>query len=412
MKTLLIAILVGYMIGGLLLAGCARATPTPPPPPTPSPSPAAVAKATTPPPTTPKPIVKTPPVSTPKPAAITQEAWEREWQKSVSDARKEAKLSIFVTVGPETRTALMDAMKTKYGVDLEFISGRGDEVSARLISERSAGLYTADVYLGGAITALTILKPKELFGSLDSVLLLPEIFKKELWWGGEIPFIDKQHNLLAFMAIVGQPITINKDLVKPEQVASWRDLLHQNWKGKIAMDDPTVPGKGNEVFAALAEGIMDLNFLRGLAKQELVITRDKRLHGEWVARGKYPIGIAIDDSVIVELQRAGAPLKNIVPKEGTFITSTVGNIGQINNPPHPNATKVFINWLLSKEGLTTFSKAFGFQTARVDIPTDHLNAEELRQPGVKYLNVISEEYMISKRKYTDIAKTEWAALFK
>ncbi|MBI4332970.1 MAG: extracellular solute-binding protein [Chloroflexi bacterium] len=349
------------------------------------------------------------PASAPGKGAST-ESWQQEWEKLKDDARSEGKLVVIVTVGPETRAALARAMKDKFGIELEFVAGRGDEIASRLISERKAEIFTADVYLGGAISALTLLKPAGLFESLDNVLLLPEISRKDLWWSGEIPFVDKQHSLIAFMAIAGQPITVNKDIVKGEDIRSWRDLLNPAWKGKMAMDDPTVPGKGNEVFAALAEGIMDMDFVKALGKQDLVITRDKRLHGEWVARGKYPIGIAVDDSVLKELQKAGAPLKNIVAMEGTFVTSTVGNVGQISKPPHPAASRVFVNWLLSKEGMAVFSKAFGFQTARVDIPTEHLNPDELRIPGGKYLNVISEEYMINKRKYTDIAKTEWASL--
>jgi ABC-type Fe3+ transport system substrate-binding protein len=43
----------------------------------------------------------------------------------------------------------------------------------------------------------------------------------------------------------------------------------------------------------------------------------------------------------------------------------------LTKAPHPNAAKVYINWLLSKEGQTGFARASGYISARLDVPTDH-----------------------------------------
>ncbi len=42
-----------------------------------------------------------------------------------------------------------------------------------------------------------------------------------------------------------------------------------------------------------------------------------------------------------------------------------------NRAPHPNAAKVYINWLLSKEGQTDYARLNGNISARLDVPTDH-----------------------------------------
>ena len=48
-----------------------------------------------------------------------------------------------------------------------------------------------------------------------------------------------------------------------------------------------------------------------------------------------------------------------------------GAVALFNRAPHPNAAKVYLNWLLSKEGQTIFARATGYISARLDVPTDH-----------------------------------------
>ena len=50
----------------------------------------------------------------------------------------------------------------------------------------------------------------------------------------------------------------------------------------------------------------------------------------------------------------------------------------IKNAPHPNAAKVFINWILSKEGQQVYGKAFGQSTRRLDVDTTWMSEIGLR----------------------------------
>jgi len=60
------------------------------------------------------------------------------------------------------------------------------------------------------------------------------------------------------------------------------------------------------------------------------------------------------------------------PKEGTYGTGGSGNLTIVKNPPHANAAKVFVNWLLGKEGQEVFTKAMGQATRRLDVDTKWL----------------------------------------
>lgn len=83
----------------------------------------------------------------------------------------------------------------------------------------------------------------------------------------------------------------------------------------------------------------------------------------------------------------------LVPKEGTVITTGIGAISLINRAAHPNAAKLFINWFLSKEGQTLYSRAYNSHSARVDVPTEGIDPATLRVAGEKYYNSETEDYL-------------------
>ncbi len=69
---------------------------------------------------------------------------------------------------------------------------------------------------------------------------------------------------------------------------------------------------------------------------------DKVIRGEF-ATGGFAVG-----ATALKPMRNGAPVKPLDLKEGHLSKPT--KWGLIKNAPHPNATKVYINWFLSKEG--------------------------------------------------------------
>jgi ABC-type Fe3+ transport system substrate-binding protein len=78
--------------------------------------------------------------------------------------------------------------------------------------------------------------------------------------------------------------------------------------------------------------------------------------------------------------------------EGSYLTAGVAAVGVINNPPHPNATKVYLDYLLSREAQLEFSQATGYVSRRTDVPTDHLPGYVIPKPGVTYDDNYKEAY--------------------
>lgn len=333
-------------------------------------------------------------------------AWEQGWERTIQEARKEGKVVIHVFAGISTtgRQEWAKIMKSRYGIELEQIAARATELAERIIREHRAGIYVADLYIGGLTSAVTRVKPGGVLEPVEPLLILPEVTDPKVWLGGGLPFLDKEKLILAFVAYPSGGLAINTSYVSREDLKSYRDLLNPRWKGKIVMSDPTIGGSGHMWFSVIGLEVMGLEYLKELTRQEIMFTRDLRLMTDWMAHGKYPIGIGTTSGLLVEAQRAGVPLYEYAPAEGSYLTSGGNNLAIYKKAPNPNATRVFINWLLSKEGQEVYTRGQDIQSARIDVPTDFLTPTSVRQPGMKYFDTRREEFLENSFKAHDIAR--------
>lgn len=249
-----------------------------------------------------------------------KEAWERDWNDTLTKAKKEGKVIAHTSGGGEPVRLLTRAFMDKYPLDVEFISSREPEFVGRLMTERKAGIYSTDIMISGLGTALfEILKPSGVVEPLEQSFILPEVRDSAKWWQG-FGWQDKEHTALTFAAYPLPALAINTNLVKEDDLKSLKDLLNPVWKGKIVMNDPTVAGTGQRFIGFLLIKAGE-DYLRELAKQEPVIVRDQRLQVEWLAKGKHAIATSPKSDILVEFRAAGAPIARKAVIEGESLTA-------------------------------------------------------------------------------------------
>lgn len=346
--------------------------------------------------------------------SITQNepALTQRWDEWLKAGKKEGSVTIYSGSGPDVRTALTKGFYEKYGINLEWVVGTQSETTAKIMEERNAGLYLADIYLDGTSGTIVTLLPAKILDPIDQVLVLPEVTDSKAWLYGKPSYSDREEKYIIVQ--VGSPspgVEVNTNLVKKSDIQAFKDLLNPTWRGKISMSDPTVPGNGARWFRSVAE-LMGNDFLKDLAKQELVIMRDGRLRFEWLARGKIPISLGHSTDLYAQFTKIGAPIAAYYLKEGAWVTGRTSGLSLVNKAPHPNAARVFINWLLTKEGQTIYSKATRTQSLRVDVPYDYLLPEEVRQPGGKYIMVENAAYLEKDEEYRVMAREVFKDLLK
>lgn len=322
--------------------------------------------------------------------------WEATWEQWQAQAKNERKLVIYGTAKPLVHQAIAKGLKQTLDIELEFLSGRSAEIEQKIMTEYRAGLHLPDVWMaGGPDTAVFIFKPADMAEDLDPLIIRPEVRDPKTWYTGSF---DKQYNdpwhlSFSFIASVDIPLAINTNLVKADEIKSLDDLLDPKWKGKMILNDPTTSGKGQQSFVVIGWKMRSWDYWRAIAKQEPVIIRDTRLATDWLARGRYPILISPSTSAAAEFMQAGAPIGLVRFAREGYVSHSGGTISLLKKAPHPAASKLFLNWLLSKEGQTTWSRADGTQSARNDVPTDHLDSGRLRDPNIKYFSTSDWEYV-------------------
>lgn len=322
-----------------------------------------------------------------KEAAVKSgDARELEWDKWLVEAKKEGRLVVLATGETAPHKAVKEGFEKKFGISVEIISSGVGLVRGKLLSERRAGIYTTDLIFSGGTTAIS-LKSESAYDPVEKIPVLPEVLDSRVWWKDKLDYIDKDRFIITFLATPSVPLAINTELVRlDEEPRTWKDLLHPRWKGKIIMGDPRIAGTASSTFAFVAYYRPDLgiNFWKELVSQEPVILRDQRMQVEWLARGKHAILIAPPPTV-KQFIDSGAPLKWVMLEGKGAASSSSGNVAMVNKAPHPNAARVYINYLLTKEGQTGYAVTGGFQSGRVDVTTGHLLPIQVRQPGVEYV---------------------------
>jgi iron(III) transport system substrate-binding protein len=312
-------------------------------------------------------------------------AWQEEWDRVLQAAKKEGKVAMIGPVGADRRDALTIPFEKKYGITVEYHADSGAGILPRLSSERKADRYLWDVVVAGTTTGLENLIPARVLDPLEPNLILPEVKDLKLWRNGALEFLDPGRQLLVMTPFQRGTLFVNPTLANPREFKSYKDLLDPKWKGKIIADDPRKSGPGQATFTFFfLHPELGVKFIRTIAGQGLTLLRDYAQEVNMLGQGRYSVGLGFSDSLAEQRAKQGVPVEIVdirQLKEGSDISPASGGLSIFNRAPHPNAAKVYLNWLLSKEGQTSNARATGYISNRLDVPTDHAAPWRVPQPG-------------------------------
>jgi iron(III) transport system substrate-binding protein len=326
-------------------------------------------------------------------------AWRAEWERTVEAAKKEGQVSIY---GTDPLLLITDSgvfQKAYPGIKIVTVApGTGNQAMQRLVAERRAGKYLADIIIGGAGTPVLLYQS----GVLDPIrpsLILPEVIDESRWWKGRHRYNDPEEQYV--FQYIGHPqignISYNAQLVEPKAFKSFWDFVNPKWKGKIEVRDFRARGAGNNNMKFIYYNPeLGPKYIRHLfGEMDITIFRDTRQSVDWLATGKFALCFFCYPQELARAQMQGLPVAEFetVMKEGAAVVSHSGSIGTINKAPHPNAARVFVNWLLSREGQLTMQRVYvegrrgASNSLRVDIPKDMVPPHERLLEGVNYMDL-------------------------
>jgi iron(III) transport system substrate-binding protein len=318
--------------------------------------------------------------------------WEAEWEKTLQAAKKEGQVVLYATEGSDV---IFREFEKKYPeIKVVSVLGRGSQIAQKVMAERRAGKYLADIYLGGSGTAYSVFYEGKVLDPLKPLLIVPEVADGSKWWSGRhIYHDDEGEYLLAYNGVAQSYFSYNTKIINPKEFTSYWDFLKPKWKGKVVSYDPTMGGAVSGVLMFFFHNPkLGPDYIRRLLTEaDLTVTRDSHQLVNWLAVGKFPLAAMIppDRAGVYDAKSKGLSVDAFQAaafKEGAPLSTANGNMALFNRAPHPNAAKVAINWLLSREGQIVYQKIeLDGESLRIDIPKDNVIPRIRRVKGVEYL---------------------------
>jgi iron(III) transport system substrate-binding protein len=322
-------------------------------------------------------------------------AWQAEWDRTLAAARAEGALAL---VGPAVQTqreALTRFQAAYPDIRLEYTGLGATEYEARVRSERAGGIYLWDVFVDGiTATVYTEHIPGGWYAPLRPALIQPEVLDDSKWLGGfDSGFLDTGKSYAyGFSLRVQYNTKVNRDFVSTQDLRSAEDLFKPQFREKIAILDPRGPSAGSNQMVAYRKAFGDEWVRRLMVDQEPVLTGDRRQITDWLVRGRYPIAIGVSDDFLTPFRDEGLG-KNVVSLATGGEPAGTGNGGVVllDRGPHPNATKIFLNWLLSADGQREWVTRTAFNSRRLDVPVGDPEAQPDPTRPDSYYNPGREE---------------------
>ena len=256
-------------------------------------------------------------------------------QRLLEGARRDGVLNVYTSLPVDDMAALNTAFEKRTGVKVRIWRASSEKVVQRAIAEARAGRFDVDLIECGA-PALEILHREGLLQAVRSphhADLLPAAVPAHRAWGGA--------RLNVFVH------AYNTRLVKKEELpASYSDLLHPRWKGRLAIE-----ASDDDWFAGVVGSMGEekgLKLFRDIvATNGLSVRKGHSLLTNLVASGEVPFALTVYSFTAEQLKQKGAPLDWYVMPPAI---ARANGVAVARRAQHPHAALLYYDFMIGEEG--------------------------------------------------------------
>jgi iron(III) transport system substrate-binding protein len=273
----------------------------------------------------------------------------------VERAKKEGTFLLYTSMNTPDVNQVFDGFRKRYPfISPKSYTTRSAALLERVITEARAGKQFSDVIQGNAFTLYLLGKRghTEPYASPEAKSF-PDSLRDP---GGNWVAVYLQLNVIGY----------NTQLVqRAEAPKGYEDLLAPKWKGRLSLDD-----KQYIWFDGLLKVMgreKGLAYMKRLAAQGINFRSGQTLLANLLAAGEFGLLINTRPESIDELKQKGAPVEWVAPRP---TTANVLPIAISKNGQHPNAARLFMDYMLSEEGQKRLS-AMGRTPARPGVPASN-----------------------------------------
>jgi len=317
--------------------------------------------------------------------ATAKKAFEKVSQELYPKAKQEGNMIVYSVWDVEHLRVITDAFMKRYpGIKATYWQGRNPEIVTRVLTEFQGGQASFDVVLS------------------DNA---PPVIRAA---GGIMPYETVQKDVLYLhdptlptVSLQIQALAYNTKKLKPADLPkSWEEVANPKYKGMIALDDPMRAGPLSSMLSGLKtqwndEGRFN-NFLKGLKALNVPVHKSTSAMFRLVISGEYNICMPALLHDVMEEMHKGTPVGYVKTVPPVVFPRQAGIYAK---SPHPNAAKLFAEWLISDEGQKTID-SIGRETSRNDFKSK-TSIESAFGKAVKPLPVTDKAFLEDPKKWLD-----------
>lgn len=313
---------------------------------------------------------------------FTGNAGAREdWDALIREAKREGTLSTVLWFQRGFRTVLSEFERAFPGIRVaQFPASSASTWLDRVRQERRAGRDPFDIAFVQPEAAIRQGLPEGMWTPLRPLLIRPEILDDAIWRGGLAErFLDIRGQFcFAWEYQVQHAYAVDSRVVKEGEIASARDLLLPKWTGKVITSDPRI-GSGLNSAANVAQHHGNDTVRLLLVGQRPRLAAGGNALIDALIDGSYPIAQGVRPKALQPYRDKGqgAHIKFLDLPDADHVPGTA--LLAFNNTPHPAATRLFVNWVLTREGQTVMARSLATNSARTDV--DAYEKDGVGQPG-------------------------------
>jgi iron(III) transport system substrate-binding protein len=166
-----------------------------------------------------------------------------------------------------------------------------------------------------------------------------------------------------------------QNLKKADAPTSLKALVTDpKWIGKVAISRPSRGGTGAAALLNVVDAVGP-DFLKTVKERDILLTRGNEAAVSSVISGERPVSWGVSGYRALEAKAGGSPIELIYWDEGTAVAQFMAAVPTKAN--HPNAGKLLLRWLMSKEGQELHVKVADFYSPRKDVEVSPRNEPPL-----------------------------------
>jgi len=194
--------------------------------------------------------------------------------------------------------------------------------------------------------------PAGMFDKFENYLILPEVKDVANWRHPDYIYGDAQRMVFTHSHEVNRAIFRNVDVMPEIKIDSFDALLNPKLKGRIVVRDSSLPNAGSYALAPIYKAKGGDFLLKFLKEQNPRVFDNAEQLDTQIIRGAAAVAVGGQSSSLAQCKLDGG-CKNIEEVEGFGVAVSRG-LAVFKNAPNSDAAKVFVNWVLSKEGQENF----------------------------------------------------------